>query len=476
MHSPLQTFFAKLFVLTSVLPRIMMSVSDFCGTSPLHPCHRNMGLAPKTWQPSMPPAQIPGMLPDMPSLAVQPRHSVAAYIPPGFKLVPVDQAPVRKPNFADRQAQRLGKGGGKGGGKGKGKKQIKGGKGTKSVYEVAKGKGKLKGKGDGKKGKGKKGKGKSMKGKPQLKPADLEDATLEESPIIPTPNASGPSKKTKKAAKQHLPGSPADMHEWVGLATAKAMHTSENPWMTRKGKTRVKNFVRDLYIQHGSGKTKPDDPKIVSAVMAIVVSEEAWWRTQQKKAKAAPPKDVAPIADVVSTAVVAPIAAVVAPAGVNANSTEDATMGVPAADAAETSASSDEEKPPAKTEVAKVPIPARSDTWVAEIPMTDREKKDALSELNYLTNAIQSRPVTRSEFIWTTWNIQGVVFSNRFNANLLQVTQENEQVYAASVACQEHAEKTAMNVDKAAAVIDVAENAATPPIAPLTPVKKEDEN
>jgi hypothetical protein len=410
------------------------------------------------------------MLPDMPSLAVQPRHSVAAYIPPGFKLVPVDQAPVRKPNFADRQAQRLGKGGGKG----KGKKQIKGGKGTKSAYEVAKGKGKLKGKGDGKKGKGKKGKGKSMKGKPQLKPADLEDATLEESPIIPPPNASGPSKKTKKAAKQHLPGSPADMHEWVGLATAKAMHTSENPWMTRKGKTRVKSFVRDLYIQHGSGKTKPDDPKIVSAVMAIVVSEEAWWRTQQKKAKAAPPKDVAPIADVVSTAVVAPIAAVVAPAGVNANSTEDATMGEPAADAAETSASSDEEKPPAKTEVAKVPIPARSDTWVAEIPMTDREKKDALSELNYLTNAIQSRPVTRSEFIWTTWNIQGVVFSNRFNANLLQVTQENEQVYAASVACQEHAEKTAMNVDKAAAVIDVAETAATPPIAPVTPVKTED--
>jgi hypothetical protein len=149
-------------------------------------------------------------------------------------------------------------------------------------------------------------------------------------------------------------------------------------------------------------------------------------------------------------------------------------MGEPAADAAETSASSDEEKPPAKTEVAKVPIPARSDTWVAEIPMTDGEKQDALSELNYLTNAIQSRPVTRSEFIWTTWNIQGVVFSNRFNANLLQVTQENEQVYAASVACQEHAEKTAMNVDKAAAVIDVAETAATPPIAPVTPVKTED--
>jgi hypothetical protein len=33
-----------------------------------------------------------------------------------------------------------------------------------------------------------------------------------------------------------------------------------------------------------------------------------------------------------------------------------------------------------------------------------------------------------------------------------------------------------MEVDKAAAVIDVAENAATPPIAPLTPIKKEDDN
>jgi hypothetical protein len=451
-----------------------------------------MGLAPKLWQPTMPPANIPGMLTDMPSLAVQPKHSVAAYIPPGFKLVPMDQAPARKPNFANRQAQKFGKGGGKG----KGKKHAKGGKGTKSMHEVAKGSGKLKGKGDGKKGKGKKGKGKSMKGKPNTKPAVLEDATLEESPIIPTPNASAPSKKTKKAAKKeklHLPGSPADMHEWVALATAKAMHSSENPWMTRKGKTRVKNVARDLYIQHGSGKTKPDDPKIVTAVMAIVVKEEAWWRTQQKKAKAAPPKDVAPIAAPATSATVEPIApmvdpaavstnswpiaAVAAPAGVNANSTEDATMGVPAEDAAENSSSSDEEKPPAESKVAKVPIPGRSSTWVAEIPLTVQEKQDALNELNYLTNAISSRVVTRSEFIRTIWNIQGVVFTNRFNANLLQVTQENEQVYAASVACQEHAEKIAKDVDKAATVIEVAEIAATSPaIAPVTPVKTEQKN
>ena len=141
--------------------------------------------------------------------------------------------------------------------------------------------------------------------------------------------------------------------------------------------------------------------------------------------------------------------------------------------AANSASSSDEEKPPAKTKVAKAPIPARSETWVAEIPMTDREKQAALSELNFLTNAIQSRVVTRSEFILTTWNLQGVVFANRYNANMLQVTMENESVYAASVACQEHAEKMAANVDKAATVIDVVEAVATPPIAPVTPVKSE---
>ena len=473
MHLSLQTFFAKLFVLVLILPRIMMQ----------GPLRRHMGVAPKLWQPTMPPANIPGMLPDMPSLAVQSKHSVASYVPPGYMLVPMDQAPIRKPSFAFRQALKSGKGGGKG----KGKKHAKGGKGTKSTHEVAKGKGKLKGKGDGKKGKGKKGKGKSMKGKPNAKSAVLEVATVEESPIIPPLTASAPSKKAKKAAKKdirHLPGSPGDMHEWVALATANAVHLSENPWLTRRGKTRVKSDVRDLYIQYGNGKTKPDDPKIVAAVKAIVVKEQVWWETQQN-AKAVLPIDVARIAAPATSANVAPIAPMVdptmaAPAGANANSTtEDATMGVPAEDSAEHSASSDEEKPPPKIKVAKVPIPARSSTWVAEIPMTVQEKQDALNHLNYLTNAISSRVVTRSEFMRRIWNIQGVVFANRFNANLLQVTQENEAEYAASIACQEHAEqaeKTAMHVDeKASAVIEVAEVAATSPaIAPLTPVKTEE--
>ena len=475
MHFHLQTFFAKLFVLTSDLPGIMMGM---WGAAPTPRVKVNMRPAPKPWQPTMPPATTPAMLPDMPSLGVQPRHSVAAYIPPGFMLVPMDQAPARKPSFANRQALKLGKGKTKG----KGKMQLKGGKGTKSVYEVTKGKGKLKDKGDGAKGKGKKGKGKSKKGKTQSKPADVEDVTLEVSPNTIPPEASTPSKKSKKAAKKEktlLPGSPVDMNQWVTLAITKGMQSSGISWLTRKGKVRVKNFVRDLYIQHGSGKTRPDDTMIVAEIKPFIVKEEAKWNAQQQVALNGLPIDGPPNAEVVLPADVTPNAAVATPTGVEANSEKDVTMEDPAADSAEHSAaSSDEEKPPTKAKAAPAPKPGRSKTWVAEIPMTDQEKQSALMELNFLTDAIRARAMTRSEFIWSTWNLQGIVFANRYNGTLLQVSMENEPVYAASVPCQEHADmmakdKSSDKVDKDATEAVDAEMVAAPPIAPVTPVKLE---
>ena len=371
-------------------------------------------------------------------------------LPAGYIMIPDPNAPIRQ-----TLGQRLAAQAGNGRKKGKGKGYGKDGKGGKS-FAKDKGKNGKKPKGTekGRKGKGEKGKGKSDKGKGKGKAKNLPaDIWPNE---VPPPEMT--AKKAKLAAKEAAVQEVSQVQTWVNAVVKAALAALEIPSLSRKGKSRVNQYVATLYAEYGM--LAPNTPEVAGTVQIMISEEDDWLKAHQ-------PKEKKPKIEAGSEAIIPGAnSAVSAQPNLSTSVSEqkDVNMGdADESDTYSTSSSNADDKVPAMDE-----------------PLSSKQTKMAKDMIRELYASVKARKLTRSQYAFATWKLQGAVYPtskecrapvNQAEPVTIDVSETAEETNAA--APMEEEKEDAPDATMASPV--VAPAAPPPPEAvdPLTKVKAE---
>ena len=364
-----------------------------------HMLQRQNMSARQNWRPTVPALQAKSagkaaVLNDMPGIELPEHHTMKAMapyrggggmpgtpaLPPGYIMIPDPNAPIHQ-TFGQRLAAQAGNGRKKGKGKGHGKD----GKGGNS-FAKDKGKNGKKPKGTekGRKGKGEKGKGKSDKGKGKGKaknlPADIW------SNEVPPPEMT--AKKAKLAAKEAAVQEVSQVQTWVNAVVKAALAALEIPSLSRKGKTRVNQYVATLYAEYG--KLATNTPEVAGTVQIMISEEDDWLKAHQ-------PKEKMPKIEAGSEAIIpGAISAATAHPNLSTSVSEQDYVKMRDADESDTystSSSNADDKVPAMDE-----------------PLSSKQTKMAKDMIRELYASVKARKLTRSQYAFATWKLQSVVY------------------------------------------------------------------
>ena len=352
-------------------------------------------LARQNWRPTVPALQAKSagkaaVLNDMPGIELPEHHTMKAMapyrggggmpgtpaLPPGYIMIPDPNAPIHQ-TFGQRLAAQAGNGRKKGKGKGGGKD----GKGSKSFAKDKGNNGKKpKGTGKGRKGKGAKDKGKPDKGKAKGKAKLLPAESW--SNEVPPPELS--AKKARLAAKEVAAQEVSQMQTWVNAVIKAAMDALEIPKLSRKGTTRVKEYVATLYADYGT--FAPNTPEVAGTVQLMISEEDQWLKAHQ-------PKEKLPMIENGSKAAIP---------GANAAAAMSANPSPMASEQDDVNMKEAEESDSSSTSTSHGPS--------MDAPMSRKQTREARDMIRVLYTSVKARKLTCSQYAFATWKLQSVVY------------------------------------------------------------------